>query len=61
MGPSDWARQTTSRMRPGGDLYRRPLTRDEMVAPLAWHERQLARVWRYGVLADGTIGYEEVR
>lgn len=32
-----------------------------MVAPLAWHERQLARVWRYGVLADGTIGYEEVR
>lgn len=55
-----WARSTTSRMQPGSDLYRRPLTRDEMTAPLAWHEKQLAVCRRYGELADGTIGWEVV-
>lgn len=55
-----WARSTTSRMQKGGDLYRRPLSRAEMVAPLAWHEKQLAVCRRYGELADGTIGYEVV-
>jgi hypothetical protein len=53
-----WARATTSRMRPGGDLYRRPLTRDEMTAPITWMEEQMARVVRYGELADGSTGYE---
>lgn len=55
-----WAKATTSRMQLGGDLYRRPLSRAEMVAPLKWWEQQLARVWRYGELADGTIGWESV-
>ena len=55
-----WARSTMSRMQKGGDLYRRPLTRVEMTAPLAWHEKQLAVCRRYGELADGTIGYEVV-
>lgn len=55
-----WAASTTSRMQKGGDLYRRPLTREEMTAPLAWHERHLAVCRRYGVLADGSIGYEVV-
>jgi hypothetical protein len=53
-----WARATTARMQPGGDLYVRPLTRAEMVAPLAWHEKQLAVCHRYGELADGSIGFE---
>jgi hypothetical protein len=44
-------------MQPGGDLYRRPLTRPEMTAPLSWHERQLAVVNRYGELEDGTVGW----
>lgn len=52
-----WARETTSRMLPGGDLYRRPLTREEMTAPQKWHEKQLAVCRRYGVLADGSIGW----
>ena len=56
-----WAKSTTSRMKPGGDLYVRPKTRAEMTAPLAWHERQLAVCIRYGVLADGTVGYERVK
>lgn len=56
-----WAASTTLRMRPGGDLYSKPKTREQMLAPLAWHEQQLAVVWRYGVLADGTIGHEHVR
>lgn len=55
-----WARSTTLRMQPGGDLYRRPLSREEMTAPLAWHEEQMAVCYRYGVLADGSIGYEKV-
>lgn len=55
-----WNRATTLRMQPGGDLYRKPLTREQMTAPLAWHETQLAVCYRYGVLADGTIGYERV-
>lgn len=55
-----WNKSTTSRMKPGGDLYRRPLTRVEMTAPLAWHEKQLAVCRRYGELADGSIGYEVV-
>jgi hypothetical protein len=52
-----WARSTTERMKPGGDLYQRPLSRTEMVAPLTWMEKQLAVVWRYGELADGSIGW----
>lgn len=55
-----WARSTTSRMQKGGDLYRRPMSRAEMTAPLAWHEKHLAVCRRYGELADGTIGYEVV-
>lgn len=55
-----WARSTTSRMRKGGDLYIEPMTREQMTAPLAWHERQLAVCRRYGVLADGSIGFEVV-
>lgn len=55
-----WAKATTRRMQKGGDLYRRPLTRAEMTAPLAWHEQQLAVCRRYGELADGTIGFEVV-
>ena len=47
-------------MQPGGDLYRRPLTAAEMAAPLTWSEQQLACVWRYGELADGSIGYVKV-
>lgn len=49
-----------SRMNPGGDLYIRPLTRAEMLAPLAWHELQMAVSFRYGELADGSIGHEKV-
>jgi hypothetical protein len=56
-----WAKATTSRMNRGGDLYIRPLTRGEMLAPLAWHEKQLAVCRRYGELADGSIGYEVVK
>ena len=52
-----WAKSTTARRQPGGDLYRRPMTREQMTAPLAWHEQQMARVHRYGVLADGTLGW----
>ena len=48
------------RMQPGGDLYRRPLTAEEMAAPLSWAEQQLAAVWRYGELENGTIGYRKV-
>lgn len=55
-----WAAGTTSRMQKGGDLYRRPKTREEMTAPLAWHEQQLAVCRRFGVLADGSIGFEVV-
>ena len=55
-----WARATTARMQPGGDLYRRPLSREEMTAPLAWHEEQMAQCYRYGVRADGSIGFELV-
>ena len=40
----------------GGDLYMRPLSRAEMTAPLAWHERQMAVSRRFGVRADGTVG-----
>lgn len=55
-----WARATTSRMLPGGDLYKRPLTREQMQAPLMWHELQLAVARRYGELEDGSVGYEVV-
>lgn len=55
-----WNASAASRMKKGGDLYRRPLTRAEMTAPLAWHEEQMAVCRRYGELADGTIGYEVV-
>jgi hypothetical protein len=55
-----WAKATTARMAKGGDLYRRLLTREEMTAPLAWHEKQLAVCTRYGVRADGTVGSERV-
>lgn len=53
-----WAESTTSRVQPGGDLYRAPLSREQMLAPLTWAERQLAVVWRYGELANGEIGWE---
>lgn len=52
---------TSGRMKPGGDLYRRPLTALEMTAPLAWHEEHMATVWRYGNLEDGTIGWLKVK
>ena len=55
-----WARSTTRRMQPGGDLYRRPLTRAEMLAPVAWHEQQMAVAYRYGELVDGTVGHAVV-
>jgi hypothetical protein len=45
------------RMNPGGDLYKAPLTRAQMIAPLSWMEAQLAVVWRHGELADGSIGW----
>jgi hypothetical protein len=48
------------RMRQGGDLFIKPLTRSEMLAPLKWHERQMAVCARYGERADGTIGVETV-
>lgn len=57
----EWAASTTSRMKKGGDLYREPLTRERMTEPLAWHEKQLAVCHRYGVLADGTVGWEIVK
>lgn len=57
---NQWARGTARRMAKGGDLYRRPLTREEMTAPLSWHEKQLAKCRRYGVLANGEIGTEVV-
>lgn len=47
-------------MQKGGDLYQRPLTRAEMTAPVAWHEKQLAVARRYGEREDGTIGYAVV-
>jgi len=56
-----WARATTRRMQPGGDLYRRPLTRAQMAAPLAWHERQLAVCRRHGVLDDDSTGWLAMR
>jgi hypothetical protein len=56
-----WARNTTSRMQKGGDLYIRPLERQEMLAPLKWYEQQMAVCYRYGTLADGTIGHERVK
>lgn len=55
-----WARATTSRMQKGGDLYRRPLSRTEMTAPLSWSESQLAVVWRFGELEDGTLGWARI-
>jgi hypothetical protein len=55
-----WAKETTARMQKGGDLYREPLTREQMTAPVKWHEKQLKRAIRYGELADGTIGYDVV-
>lgn len=64
MGMNNATRLTTAhlnpRMQPGGDLYRRPLTAAEMAAPLTWAEEQLACVWRYGELADGSIGFVKV-
>jgi len=56
-----WAAGTTSRMQKGGDLYRAPLSRESMTAPLAWHEKQLAVCHRYGAVADGSIGWEIVK
>lgn len=56
-----WARSTTRRMQKGGDLYKRPLSREEMLAPLQWHEEHMAVVRRYGVLEDGSVGYVVVK
>ena len=58
---TSWNRSTVNRMKKGGDLYRRPMTRAEMVAPLKWHEEQMARVHRYGELADGSVGWEVLK
>lgn len=55
-----WNANGKIRMNKGGDLYRRPLNRAEMTAPLEWHERQMAVCYRYGELEDGTMGYEVV-
>lgn len=50
-----------SRSQPGGDLYRRPMTREQMLAPLAWHEAHMATVYRFGALADGSLGMRRVK
>lgn len=50
-----------SRFAPGGDLYRAPLSRPAMLAPLEWHEQHLATAYRYGELADGSIGHRRVK
>lgn len=50
-----------SRYRKGGDLYKTPKSREEMLAPLAWHEEHMATAYRYGELADGSIGYRRVK
>lgn len=50
-----------SRFQKGGDLYRRPAPRAEMLAPLAWHEAHMATAYRYGELADGAIGHRRVK
>ena len=55
------AKHPNIRMQPGGDLYQRPLTRPEMLAPESWSEQQMARLHRYGVRADGTVGFERIR
>lgn len=48
------------RMDPMGNMPR-AMSRDEMTAPLAWHEEQLARVHRFGDIGDGTVGYVRIR
>lgn len=48
------------RMQKGGDLYRRPLTPSELVAPLTWYERQNFVVWRYGATREGYVGFARV-
>lgn len=58
--PRPASQHPNPRMQPGGDLYRRPLTAEEMAAPLTWAEQQLACVWRYGVLPNGLIGYAKI-
>ncbi len=55
-----WAKSTTRRIKKGGDLYRAPLTAEQMSAPLAWHEKQMAVAYRYGVLSDGSVGHKKV-
>lgn len=58
---SDTSNHPNPRMRAGGDLAMRVKPREEMLAPLAWHEKQLAVVRRYGVLSSGAIGFAVVR
>lgn len=48
------------RCQKGGDLYREPKTREEMLVPLKWHEKHMARAYRYGVLATGELGFRRV-
>lgn len=48
------------RMQKGGDLYRRPLTPSELVAPLTWYELQTPVVWRYGETREGYVGFARV-
>lgn len=55
-----YTRTLKGRCAPGGDLYIAPMTRAQMIAPLAWHEKQLAVCRRFGVLADGSIGHQIV-
>lgn len=55
-----YIRSLKGRRAPGGDLFIQPWTRAEMLAPIAWHEKQLAKCYRFGVKADGSIGHEAV-
>lgn len=58
---TEWGRAATARTKPGGDLHRRPWTREQMIAPLAWHEAQMAVTNRFGVLSDGSTGWAKTR
>lgn len=58
---ADYSNHPNPRMRKGGDLAPHVMTREEMTAPLAWHEKQLGVCRRYGVLSDGSIGFAMIR
>lgn len=52
-----WARETTSRCQPGGDLHRSPLSLEKMQRPPTWSEQQLPVYWRYGELLGGGVAW----